>query len=138
MDGPQVIVDAYTQGFMDKIAAYQIGLTPGGGFYAGPEQPRLPVTKGNFFSPENMLRSFISQMRYPGPLRGSPTEYFGLQELLRRAGKPHMVGREAVYDATPEDMAEYARKFVALGARVVGGCCGSTPEHIKAIAEAVA
>ncbi len=54
------------------------------------------------------------------------------------AGKPHMVGREAVYDATPEDMAEYAKKFVALGARVVGGCCGSTPEHIKAIAEAVA
>jgi 5-methyltetrahydrofolate--homocysteine methyltransferase len=54
------------------------------------------------------------------------------------AGKPHMVGRETVYDATPEDMAEYAKKFVALGARVVGGCCGSTPEHIRAIAEAIA
>jgi 5-methyltetrahydrofolate--homocysteine methyltransferase len=54
------------------------------------------------------------------------------------AGKPRMVERETVYDATPEDMAEYAKKFVALGARVVGGCCGSTPEHIKAIAEAVA
>jgi len=53
------------------------------------------------------------------------------------AGKPHMVGREAVYDATPEDMAEYARRFVALGAQVVGGCCGSTPAHIAAIAEAV-
>jgi 5-methyltetrahydrofolate--homocysteine methyltransferase len=53
------------------------------------------------------------------------------------AGKPHMVGREAVYNATPEDMAEYAKKFVALGARVVGGCCGSTPEHIAAIATAV-
>jgi 5-methyltetrahydrofolate--homocysteine methyltransferase len=53
------------------------------------------------------------------------------------AGKPHMVDREAVYDATPENMAEYAKKFVALGARVVGGCCGSTPEHIKAIAETV-
>ena len=53
------------------------------------------------------------------------------------AGKPHMVGHEAVYDATPEDMAEYARKFVALGARVIGGCCGSTPEHIAAIAAAV-
>jgi 5-methyltetrahydrofolate--homocysteine methyltransferase len=53
------------------------------------------------------------------------------------AGKPRMVERETVYDATPEDMAEYAKKFVALGARVVGGCCGSTPEHIKAIAEAV-
>ena len=43
-----------------------------------------------------------------------------------------------MYDATPEDMAEYARKFVALGARVVGGCCGSTPDHIRAIAQAVA
>ena len=54
------------------------------------------------------------------------------------AGYPRMEGRKVVYDATPEDMAEYAKKFVALGARVVGGCCGSTPEHIKAIAEAMA
>ena len=54
------------------------------------------------------------------------------------AGKPRVVGRDVVYDATPEDMAEYARKFVALGARVVGGCCGSTPAHIAAIAAAVA
>jgi 5-methyltetrahydrofolate--homocysteine methyltransferase len=53
------------------------------------------------------------------------------------AGRPHMVGREAVYDATPEDMAKYARNFVALGARIVGGCCGSTPAHIAAIAAAV-
>ncbi|MFQ6100991.1 MAG: homocysteine S-methyltransferase family protein [Anaerolineae bacterium] len=53
------------------------------------------------------------------------------------AGLPRMVGREVVYDATPEDMAEYARKFVALGTRVVGGCCGSTPAHIAAIAAAV-
>ena len=53
------------------------------------------------------------------------------------AGRPHMVGREEVYDATPDDMAEYARKFVALGARVVGGCCGSTPAHIRAIAAVV-
>jgi 5-methyltetrahydrofolate--homocysteine methyltransferase len=53
------------------------------------------------------------------------------------AGRPHMVGREAVYDATPEDMAKYARSFVALGARIVGGCCGSTPAHIAAIAAAV-
>jgi 5-methyltetrahydrofolate--homocysteine methyltransferase len=53
------------------------------------------------------------------------------------AGKPRMVGDEVVYDATPEDMAGYARQFVALGARIVGGCCGSTPEHIAAIAQAV-
>jgi len=53
------------------------------------------------------------------------------------AGLPRLVGDDVVYDATPEDMADYARKFVALGARVVGACCGSTPAHIAAIAQAV-
>ena len=53
------------------------------------------------------------------------------------AGKPHMEGREVIYDATPEDMAKYARRFVALGARVIGGCCGSSPAHIAAIAKAL-
>lgn len=53
------------------------------------------------------------------------------------AGKPQMVGREVVYDASPEDMAHYALRFVAAGARIVGGCCGSTPEHIAAISRAI-
>jgi 5-methyltetrahydrofolate--homocysteine methyltransferase len=53
------------------------------------------------------------------------------------AGKPRLVECEVVYDATPAGMAEYARKFVALGVRVVGGCCGSTPAHIRAIAQEV-
>ena len=53
------------------------------------------------------------------------------------AGVPHMSGREITYDATPEDMANYAHRFVALGARVLGGCCGSNPAHIAAIAAAV-
>lgn len=53
------------------------------------------------------------------------------------AGKPRMVDNEVVYDATPEDMADYARQFAALGAKIVGGCCGSTPEHIAAIAQAL-
>jgi 5-methyltetrahydrofolate--homocysteine methyltransferase len=53
------------------------------------------------------------------------------------AGKPRLVGDDVVYDATPEQMAEYAHKFVALGAKIVGGCCGSTPAHITAIAQAV-
>jgi 5-methyltetrahydrofolate--homocysteine methyltransferase len=43
----------------------------------------------------------------------------------------------AVYDVTPEEMGEYAKKYVALGARVVGGCCGSTPEHVAGIVKAV-
>jgi 5-methyltetrahydrofolate--homocysteine methyltransferase len=53
------------------------------------------------------------------------------------AGLPRMADRVAAYDLTPAQMAEHALKYVALGARVVGGCCGSTPEHVAAIARAV-
>ncbi len=44
---------------------------------------------------------------------------------------------QGVYDMGPEDMATYAKKYVELGAKVVGGCCGNTPEHIAAIVKAV-
>jgi 5-methyltetrahydrofolate--homocysteine methyltransferase len=44
---------------------------------------------------------------------------------------------ETVFNVTPEQMGEFAQKFVASGARVVGGCCGSTPGHIAGIAKAV-
>jgi len=44
---------------------------------------------------------------------------------------------QAVYKVTPQEMGEFAKKLVALGARIVGGCCGSTPEHVAAIAKAV-
>ncbi len=53
------------------------------------------------------------------------------------AGMPRLQDGETFYDVTPEDMAAHARKYVELGARVVGGCCGSTPEHVAAIARAV-
>ena len=53
------------------------------------------------------------------------------------AGLPHMVKRQVVYDATPERMADLSLRYVELGAMIVGGCCGSSPEHIAAIAEAV-
>lgn len=55
------------------------------------------------------------------------------------AGVPHMDidTEQGVYDMGPEDMANYAKKYVALGAKVVGGCCGNTPEHIAAIVRAV-
>lgn len=55
------------------------------------------------------------------------------------AGVPHMdlETEQGVYDMGPEDMANYAKKYVELGAKVVGGCCGNTPEHIAAIARAV-
>lgn len=53
------------------------------------------------------------------------------------AGMPRAEGDHFVYDATPEVMADYARKVRGLGAQIVGACCGSTPEHIRAIANAL-
>jgi methionine synthase / methylenetetrahydrofolate reductase(NADPH) len=49
------------------------------------------------------------------------------------AGLPREVGDRKIYMASPEYMASYARRMVEAGARVVGGCCGTTPDHIKAI-----
>jgi 5-methyltetrahydrofolate--homocysteine methyltransferase len=53
------------------------------------------------------------------------------------AGLPHASGEDLVYDVTPDIMAEYAHKFAAEGVKIFGGCCGSTPEHIRAIASAL-
>ncbi|MBN1424438.1 bifunctional homocysteine S-methyltransferase/methylenetetrahydrofolate reductase [Candidatus Fermentibacteria bacterium] len=53
------------------------------------------------------------------------------------AGVPRNVEGRNIYLASPEYMAEYARRFILTGARVVGGCCGTTPVHIRAIANAV-
>ena len=55
------------------------------------------------------------------------------------AGVPRMdiETEQGIYDMGPEDMATYALKYVELGAKVVGGCCGNTPEHVAAIAKAV-
>jgi methionine synthase I (cobalamin-dependent)/5,10-methylenetetrahydrofolate reductase len=47
------------------------------------------------------------------------------------AGLPKDVGDRKIYLASPEYMASYARRMVEAGARFVGGCCGSTPEHIR-------
>src|SRR5690606_6999723 len=54
------------------------------------------------------------------------------------AGIPHFTGDELVYDGTPALMGEYARHVRDLGANLVGGCCGHTPEHLARMAEALA
>jgi len=53
------------------------------------------------------------------------------------AGVPTLVQGRAVYGATPEMMGDYARAAAGLGARIIGGCCGSTPAHLRAMAEAL-
>jgi homocysteine S-methyltransferase len=75
----------------------------------------------------------------------------GVQEALERmaavtekklaaqpnAGLPRTVEGRSLYLCSPEYMASYAERFIQAGARLVGGCCGTTPEHIKAIKTAV-
>jgi methionine synthase / methylenetetrahydrofolate reductase (NADH) len=53
------------------------------------------------------------------------------------AGMPRNVEGRNIYLCSPEYMASYARKFVAAGVSLVGGCCGTTPEHIKAMKSAL-
>ncbi len=52
-------------------------------------------------------------------------------------GVPHFEGTEVVYSGTPELMASYARLAVDAGARIIGGCCGTTPEHLAAMRAAI-
>ncbi len=53
------------------------------------------------------------------------------------AGLPQLVSGQTVFPDSPEEMAEYALKLRDAGANIIGGCCGSTPYHIQAMAKAV-
>ncbi len=53
------------------------------------------------------------------------------------AGMPRSVEGRQLYMSTPEYMAEYAKRFFEKGARIIGGCCGTTPDHIREIARVV-
>jgi len=53
------------------------------------------------------------------------------------AGLPRAVGDRKIYMASPEYMAQYARRLIEAGARFVGGCCGTTPDHIRVMAQTI-
>ena len=53
------------------------------------------------------------------------------------AGMPRDVGGRSMYMASPEYMATYARHLVQAGAKIIGGCCGTTPDHIHAMVEGI-
>jgi len=54
------------------------------------------------------------------------------------AGIPQVVGSEVIYNGSPEVMAAYAKEVFQVGAQLIGGCCGNTPLHIQAMADALA
>ncbi len=57
--------------------------------------------------------------------------------VIPNSGHPKVVDGRQIYLSTPEYFAEYAKRFLDGGASVIGGCCGTTPEHIKKMADAV-
>ncbi|MBI5510293.1 MAG: bifunctional homocysteine S-methyltransferase/methylenetetrahydrofolate reductase [Deltaproteobacteria bacterium] len=78
--------------------------------------------------PHDMLET-IERLRLAGPempLAAMPN-----------AGSPRMVDGRVLYMTSPEYMAEYARRFILAGAHLIGGCCGTTPDHIRAVAAMV-
>ena len=57
--------------------------------------------------------------------------------VMPNAGMPRLVEGRYMYLSSPEYFAKYARRFLRAGVRVLGGCCGTTPEHIRAVKAAV-
>ncbi|MCS6817487.1 MAG: bifunctional homocysteine S-methyltransferase/methylenetetrahydrofolate reductase [Blastocatellia bacterium] len=53
--------------------------------------------------------------------------------IMPNAGVPQFIGGRTIYLSSPEYLREYARRFVEAGANILGGCCGTTPEHIRAM-----
>jgi len=77
-----------------------------------------------------------------------PSGMLGSLELVRHvtdkpiavqpnAGMPRQIEGRQLYMCTPEYMAEFAKRFFEKGARIIGGCCGTTPDHIREIVRAV-
>jgi methionine synthase I (cobalamin-dependent) len=78
-----------------------------------------------------------------------PAEYVAFMAAMRQAapeailwakpnaGLPHLDGDEVVYDATPQQVGDVAVQLREAGAQVIGGCCGTTPAHIAAMARAL-
>ncbi len=60
-----------------------------------------------------------------------------ITSAMPNAGFPESVGERMMYPATGEYFAEYALVFKAIGARLIGGCCGTTPDHIAAMRRAL-
>ncbi|MBF0543808.1 MAG: bifunctional homocysteine S-methyltransferase/methylenetetrahydrofolate reductase [Candidatus Riflebacteria bacterium] len=61
-------------------------------------------------------------------MRGVSKKKFIVQP---NAGLPRIVDGRTIYLCNPEYFGEYAKRFIQLGIRMIGGCCGTTPEHIK-------
>ena len=71
------------------------------------------------------------------PILEQITKYSSLPVIVKpNAGLPKQKNGQTYYDVSPEEFAEVMKRIVEMGAVVIGGCCGTTPDHIKAMADA--
>jgi len=57
---------------------------------------------------------------------------------MPNAGRPQVVDGRMFYMSTPDYFCVYAKRFIEAGVRILGGCCGTTPEHVRKMAESIA
>jgi methionine synthase I (cobalamin-dependent) len=126
---------------------------------AAPDKPVIATmsfdTRGHTMmgvSPEKAAEALLDAgaAAVGGNCGNGPEELIPVLERMRAAypdallvakanvGQPVLVGMAVSYETTPEMMADFARRFREAGANVIGACCGSTPPHLRAMAEAVA
>ncbi|MBC7288421.1 MAG: homocysteine S-methyltransferase family protein [Armatimonadetes bacterium] len=85
------------------------------------------IIGANCGHPDGLLKAFSEMAEVAGDrvLMAQPN-----------AGVPRLVGGETVFDASPQWIGEMAARLIEAGARIVGGCCGTTPDHVVQIARA--
>jgi len=125
---------------------------------AAKENSDLPVVVSNAYGADGKLMTGASPAAMVAMLEGMGADVIGVncslgpkqllgvvKELLEKSSLPVLVkpnaglpvsdGENAYYDVTAEEFAECMAEFVRLGARCVGGCCGTTPEYIRKTVE---
>jgi 5-methyltetrahydrofolate--homocysteine methyltransferase len=120
----------------DAVAALaELGLAAGGGNCGNGPDEIEGVIHGMRVALGHRAQG-TEESGFPTPNPQPPTPSFPLI-AKSNAGMPEIVDGCAVYSGTPEVMAGYARRVRALGADIIGACCGSTPDHIRAMAQAL-
>ena len=125
---------------------------------AAPDRPVIATmsfdTRGHTMmgvSPERAAAALLEAgaVAIGGNCGNGPEELVPVIERMRKAypdavlvakgnvGMPQLVAMTVQYETTPATMADFARQFRDAGANVIGACCGSTPPHLQAMAEAI-
>jgi 5-methyltetrahydrofolate--homocysteine methyltransferase len=82
-----------------------------------------------------LAEKFVSAMKTLENTRATSHERRATIFAEPNAGKPELLDGKAVYKVTPEQFADAAQKIYAAGVTIIGGCCGSSPDHINALAK---